>query len=213
MPKEGIGSAGRVPREQVRGSAAQAAGTGVERVLWAVRGDSHGASGLSDAQRRPPSGSTVGDAAGNIQGQWGGRPPREGWGRTVAWTHGHQGLGRLRKGGCTVLCTLPGCNSTFTQRPPASGSRVTSRAYWLPSVGTKVKTIQIPPSKWSPQQETQRAGHQRPRLQNTCFFSYSCCPGNIIQPKDKTGKKKVSLNFFLCTAHHHILWGPLQSPC
>lgn len=158
MPKEGIGSAGRVPREQVRGSAAQAAGTGVERALWAVRGDSHGASGLSDAQRRPPSESTVGDTARNIQGRWGGRPPREGWGRAVAWTHGHQSLGRLRKGGCTVLCTLPGCNSTFTQRPPASGSRVTSRAYWLPSVGTKVKTIQIPPSKWSP-----RAGNAEGR--------------------------------------------------
>ncbi|MXR00063.1 hypothetical protein E5288_WYG006090 [Bos mutus] len=34
---------------------------------------------------------------------------------------------------------------------PASGSSVTSRAYWLRSVGTKMKTIQIPPRKWSPQ--------------------------------------------------------------
>lgn len=159
VPKEGIGSAGRVPPAAGQGQC----GTG--RRDWS-RGcptrpygaTATGASGHTDAQRRPPSGNTVGDMAGNIQGQWGGRPSREGWGHAVMWTHKHQGLGQFRKGGCTVLCTLPRCNTTFTQQPPASGSSVTSQAYWLPSVGTKVKTIQIPPSKWSP-----RAGNAEGR--------------------------------------------------
>lgn len=203
VPKECIGSTGRVsPRSRSRAAQHRQEGPKWRMRYGAVWGDSHWASGHTDAQRRPPHGNT---------GRWRGCPLSKGWGHAATWTHKHQGLGQFRKRDCTVLRTLPRCNPTFTQQPPASGSSVISRAYWLRSMGTKMKTIQIPLSKWSPQARNSEGLPPETTTRKT-LVSPPTVAVLVTSSSLRIKQKTVFLHFFLCTIHHHILWGPLQSP-
>ena len=169
VPKECIESTGRVSL----GSRSRAAQHRQEGPEWrmpygAVWGDSHWASGHTDAQRRPPHRSTVGDTARNLQGRWRGRPLRKGQGHAATWTHKIR-FG-FRKEAALHYAHHPDAAPAAHSSPRHLGAVLPPRPTGFIQWELKWRPSKFHQVSGAHKQGTQRAGHQRPRLGKYLFL-------------------------------------------